>query len=188
MSFTLLHEPYPWRASSACGTPARKTAPVCRGARAAATPGERPPFPSYWHAFLDLFRSLADPRVGAQWRVAKLRKAGRSWPKQRGAGSLKCWRRHPPTSSAMKQASPNPGLLRATRVGVRGRAGLRKDFDDGQVQALRGVDFPDRQGRVRGPYRSERLWKDHLASDAVARLIAPAGCLALSRELDGSDV
>ena len=35
-----------------------------------ATPGEREPFPSYWHAFLDLFRSLADPRVGAQWHVA----------------------------------------------------------------------------------------------------------------------
>ena len=33
-------------------------------------PGELPPFPSYWHAFLDLFRSLADPRVGAQWRLA----------------------------------------------------------------------------------------------------------------------
>ena len=33
-------------------------------------PGDCAPFPSYWHAFLDLFRSLADPRVGAQWRAA----------------------------------------------------------------------------------------------------------------------
>jgi fatty acid desaturase len=30
-------------------------------------PGERPPFPSYGHALFDLIRSLADPRIGAQW-------------------------------------------------------------------------------------------------------------------------
>ena len=31
------------------------------------TPDERAPFPSYRHAMLDVLRSLADPRVGAQW-------------------------------------------------------------------------------------------------------------------------
>ena len=30
-------------------------------------PGERMPFPSYRHAFADLIRSLANPRVGPQW-------------------------------------------------------------------------------------------------------------------------
>jgi fatty acid desaturase len=30
-------------------------------------PGERMPFPSYRHAFADLMRSLANPRVGPQW-------------------------------------------------------------------------------------------------------------------------
>ena len=29
---------------------------------------EMPPFRSYGHAFVDLWRNLADPRVGAQWR------------------------------------------------------------------------------------------------------------------------
>jgi hypothetical protein len=33
-------------------------------------PGEVAPFPSYRHAFMHLFQNLADPRVGAQWRVA----------------------------------------------------------------------------------------------------------------------
>jgi len=30
-------------------------------------PGERIPFMSYRHALPDLIRSLANPRVGAQW-------------------------------------------------------------------------------------------------------------------------
>jgi fatty acid desaturase len=30
-------------------------------------PDEVAPFPSYWHAFKHLFRTLADPKVGSQW-------------------------------------------------------------------------------------------------------------------------
>jgi len=33
-------------------------------------PDEISPFPSYRHALMHLLGSLADPRVGAQWRTA----------------------------------------------------------------------------------------------------------------------
>ena len=49
-----------------------------------------------------------------------------------------------PASSAMEQSSPNPGVDAAACVFE--AIGLRKDFDDGQVQALRGVDFRIEQG------------------------------------------
>ena len=67
--FTLLHEPYHGVHHRHAGLPHAKL-PQFVAVLVPATPGELPPFPSYWHAFLDLFRSLADPRVGAQWRLA----------------------------------------------------------------------------------------------------------------------
>ncbi len=53
----------------------------------------------------------------------------------------------------MNQASPNPGTRTAATC-VFEAIGLKKDFDDGQVQALRGVDFRIAQGEfvaVTGP-------------------------------------
>jgi putative ABC transport system ATP-binding protein len=44
----------------------------------------------------------------------------------------------------MNQLSPNPGTTAAACVFE--ATGLKKDFDDGQVQALRGVDFRIAQG------------------------------------------
>jgi len=67
--FTLLHEPYHGVHHRHAGLPHAKL-PQFAAVLAPTTPSELPPFPSYWHAFRDLVRSLADPRVGAQWRVA----------------------------------------------------------------------------------------------------------------------
>lgn len=68
VAFTLLHEPYHgvhhWRA----GLPHAEL-PQHASELEPKAPDEIPPFPSYRHAFIDLFRSLADPRVGAQWRT-----------------------------------------------------------------------------------------------------------------------
>ena len=61
---------FPRRASSPFGFPHAKL-PRFVAVLEPAAPSERPPFPNYWPAFLDLFRSLADPRVGAQWNVMK---------------------------------------------------------------------------------------------------------------------
>jgi ABC-type lipoprotein export system ATPase subunit len=57
-----------------------------------------------------------------------------------------------PASSAMNRSSPNSGTTTAACVFE--AIGLKKDFDDGQVQALRGVDFRIAQGEfvaVTGP-------------------------------------
>ena len=70
--FTLLHEPYHGVHHRHAGLPHAKL-PQFAAVLTPTTPSERPPFPSYWHAFRDLIRSLADPRVGAQWRVASPR-------------------------------------------------------------------------------------------------------------------
>ena len=40
--------------------------------------------------------------------------------------------------------------------------GLQKEFDDGQVQALRGVDFRIARRRIRGDRRAERSGKTTL--------------------------
>jgi fatty acid desaturase len=69
VAFTLLHEPYHGVHHRHAGLPHAKL-PQFVAVLAPTTPSDRPPFPSYWHAFRDLSRSLADPRVGAQWRVA----------------------------------------------------------------------------------------------------------------------
>ena len=44
--------------------------------------------------------------------------------------------------------------------------GIEKTYDGGQVQALPGVNFSPSAGRVPGHYRSERLWKNHAATNA----------------------
>jgi fatty acid desaturase len=70
--FTLLHEPYHGVHHRHAGLQHAKL-PQFAAVLTPTIPSERPPFPSYWHAFRDLIRSLADPRVGAQWRVASPR-------------------------------------------------------------------------------------------------------------------
>jgi fatty acid desaturase len=69
VAFTLLHEPYHGVHHRHAGLPHAELPQ-----RAAELEPERPdeisPFPSYRHAFMHLFRSLADPRVGAQWHTA----------------------------------------------------------------------------------------------------------------------
>jgi fatty acid desaturase len=66
--FTLLHEPYHGVHHRHAGLPHAKL-PQFAAVLAPTAPRERPPFPSYWHAFRDLLCSLADPRVGAQWHT-----------------------------------------------------------------------------------------------------------------------
>lgn len=66
VAFTLLHEPFHGVHHRHSGL-AHSKLPQFVAVLEPATPDERPPFPSYWQAFRDLFRSLADPRVGAQW-------------------------------------------------------------------------------------------------------------------------
>lgn len=71
MSFSLLHEPYHgvhhWRS----GLPHAEL-PQHAGLLDPRDPGDREPFHDYRSAILDLFASLADPRIGPQWRgIAK---------------------------------------------------------------------------------------------------------------------
>jgi fatty acid desaturase len=66
LAFTLLHEPFHGVHHIHVGLP-HEDLPKFAGSLQPASPGERPPFPSYRSALLDLLRSLADPRVGAQW-------------------------------------------------------------------------------------------------------------------------
>jgi fatty acid desaturase len=79
VAFTLLHEPYHGVHHRHAGLPHAKL-PQFAGELTPKTPGELPPFRSYWHALWDLLRSLADPRVGAQWNAATS-VAARSWPR-----------------------------------------------------------------------------------------------------------
>jgi fatty acid desaturase len=72
VAFTLLHEPFHGVHHRHSGL-AHSKLPQFVAVLEPATPDERPPFPSYWQAFRDLFRSLVDPRVGAQWDVARSR-------------------------------------------------------------------------------------------------------------------
>jgi fatty acid desaturase len=69
VAFTLLHEPFHGVHHRHSGLP-HASLPQFVSVLEPARPGERPPFPSYWQAFRDLFRSLANPRVGAQWLLA----------------------------------------------------------------------------------------------------------------------
>ena len=67
VSFTLLHEPFHGVHHRYSGLPHAEL-PQLASELDPKTPEERPPFPSYRHAFQDLLQNLADPRVGAQWR------------------------------------------------------------------------------------------------------------------------
>ena len=70
VAFTLLHEPFHGVHHRHSGLSHAKL-PQFVAILEPARPDEIPPFASYWQAFQDLFRSLADPRVGAQWSIDK---------------------------------------------------------------------------------------------------------------------
>lgn len=65
-AYTLLHEPYHGVHHDNAGLP-HSTLPRFKSVLTPKNPGERVPFMSYRHALPDLIRSLANPRVGAQW-------------------------------------------------------------------------------------------------------------------------
>ena len=71
MAFTLLHEPFHGVHHLHVGLPHAEL-PGLASELQPSTPEERPPFPSYRHAMLDMLRSLANPRVGAQWRASEI--------------------------------------------------------------------------------------------------------------------
>lgn len=66
VSFTLLHEPYHGVHHQHAGLP-HSELPEHEAELRPATPEEHAPFRSYGEALRHLLRSLADPRVGAQW-------------------------------------------------------------------------------------------------------------------------
>ena len=70
VAFTLLHEPFHGVHHLHMALPHAEL-PQRAAALAPQTDDEIHPFPSYRHALLHLLRSLADPRVGAQWRTGK---------------------------------------------------------------------------------------------------------------------
>jgi fatty acid desaturase len=65
-AYTLLHEPYHGVHHQHAGLP-HSVLPRFESMLVPKNPGERVPFMSYRHALPDLIRSLANPRVGAQW-------------------------------------------------------------------------------------------------------------------------
>jgi hypothetical protein len=65
-AYTLLHEPYHGVHHQNAGLP-HTVLPQFTSILAPKNPGERVPFMSYRQALPDLIRSLANPRVGAQW-------------------------------------------------------------------------------------------------------------------------
>lgn len=67
-AFTLLHEPFHGVHHQRAGVP-HSELPQHVAALEPKNPDERAPFPSYRNALVDLIRSLADPRVGPQWRT-----------------------------------------------------------------------------------------------------------------------
>ena len=68
VAFTLLHEPFHGVHHLHMGLPHAEL-PRRASELAPHAAGEIHPFPSYSHALLHLLRSLANPRVGAQWRA-----------------------------------------------------------------------------------------------------------------------
>jgi fatty acid desaturase len=68
VALSLLHEPYHGVHHWHAGIPHAEL-PQFISELEPKNPDEIAPFPSYRHAFVHLFRSLADPRVGAQWRA-----------------------------------------------------------------------------------------------------------------------
>lgn len=69
VSFTLLHEPFHGVHHRHAGLPHAEL-PLRVAELEPQNPGEVSPFPSYRHAFMDLFHTLPDPRAGAQWLKA----------------------------------------------------------------------------------------------------------------------
>ncbi len=67
MAFSLLHEPYHGVHHEISGIPHAEL-PQHADVLEPKTPEDVPPFPSYRHALIHLLHSLADPRVGGQWR------------------------------------------------------------------------------------------------------------------------
>lgn len=65
-AYTLLHEPYHGVHHQQAGLP-HTALPHFTSMLVPKNPGERAPFMSYRQALPDLIRSLANPRVGAQW-------------------------------------------------------------------------------------------------------------------------
>src|SRR4029453_6869538 len=69
VAFTLLHEPFHGIHHQHAGLP-HAMLPQYTSKLMPKNPGERIPFLSYRQALRELFRSLADPRVGSQWRAS----------------------------------------------------------------------------------------------------------------------
>jgi fatty acid desaturase len=69
IAFTLLHEPYHGVHHRHAGLPHAQL-PQLASELEPKSLDEISPFPSYRHALMHLFRSLADPRAGGQWRGA----------------------------------------------------------------------------------------------------------------------
>jgi fatty acid desaturase len=67
VAFTLLHEPFHGVHHRRAGLPHAEL-PLNRSELTPTAPDEPGPFPSYSRAFRHLFRSLTNPRAGAQWR------------------------------------------------------------------------------------------------------------------------
>ena len=70
VAFTLLHEPFHGVHHQRAGLP-HSELPQHVASLEPKKPDERMPYPSYRYALLDLMRSLADPRVGPQWRTVE---------------------------------------------------------------------------------------------------------------------
>jgi fatty acid desaturase len=69
LAYSLLHEPYHGVHHHQSGLP-HGALPKYADLLEPGSEGEMPPFRSYSAALADLFRNLADPRVGAQWNRA----------------------------------------------------------------------------------------------------------------------
>ena len=69
VAFTLLHEPFHGVHHLHVGL-SHAELPQRVAELQPASPDERPPFPSYRHAMMDMLRSLANPRVGAHWQIS----------------------------------------------------------------------------------------------------------------------
>ncbi|HEY2799243.1 MAG TPA: fatty acid desaturase [Chthoniobacterales bacterium] len=70
LAFSLLHEPFHGVHHQKAGLP-HSVLPQYAEKLQPKYPGERMPYPSYRNALLDLIRSLANPRVGPQWRTVE---------------------------------------------------------------------------------------------------------------------
>jgi fatty acid desaturase len=68
VAFTLLHEPLHGIHHQSAGVP-HSVLPQYLEKLEPKIPDDRTPYPSYRYALVDLMRSLADPRVGPQWRT-----------------------------------------------------------------------------------------------------------------------